>query len=120
MSNPNPQNQIQPGQVLNPTGRPKKGYSLVEIMREKMNDKDPDTKKEYREMIVNKLIKIAMRRGDMVAIKMILQYMDGMPLQKTDITSGGKPLNQLSHDTLAEIEKGYDKQIDPIPEPPTA
>ena len=120
MSNPNPHNQIQPGQVLNPTGRPKKGYSIVEIMREKMTEIDPETKKEVRELICNKLLKIAMRRGDMVAIKMVLQYMDGMPIQKTDITSGGKPLNQLSHDTLTEIEKGYDKQIDPIPEPNTA
>lgn len=107
MSNPNPQNKWQPGESGNPDGRPPKGYSLVEIMRQKLSEVDKETGKQRRELVINQLLKAAIRKGDLAAIKMAIQYMDGMPLQKTDITTGGKPLGQLPEEAAKELEKAY-------------
>lgn len=82
-----------------------------------MDEIDEATGKTYRELLVNKLFKVAIRKGDIAAMKLAIQYLDGMPLQRTDITSGGKPLNQLSGETLAKIDEAYAKQTDTVPEP---
>lgn len=114
---PNTSTQWQPGQTGNPNGRPPKGYSITDMMRAKMDEIDEATGKTYRELLVNKLFKVAIRKGDIAAMKLAIQYLDGMPLQRTDITSGGKPLNQLSGETLAKIDEAYAKQTDTVPEP---
>lgn len=100
----------QPGQSGNPDGRPPKGYSITEMMRERMNEVDQETGKTYRELLVNRLLKLAIRKGDITAIKLVIQYLDGMPLQRTDITSSGKPVHQLSNETLSMIDAQYEKQ----------
>ena len=123
MANPDPSTiQIepykwQPGQSGNPAGRAPKGYTITDLMKAKLDDVDPEKKKTYRELLVNKLFKLAIRKGDIAAIKLAMQYVEGMPLQRTDVTSGGKPINQLSGETLAKIDEAYAKQTDTIPEP---
>lgn len=108
----NPQNLTpwQPGQSGNPDGRPPKGYSITEMMRERMYDIDIKTGKTYRELLVNKLFKLAIRKGDITAIKLIIQYLDGLPLQRTDVTSSGKPVYQLSNETLAMLDRQYSEE----------
>ena len=80
MSNPNPspETRFKPGESGNPNGRPSKGYSITEMMREMLNN-DPEVKQRIGEVIAAKALE-----GDTNAIKMLWQYMDGMPKQKIE------------------------------------
>ena len=75
------------GQSGNLKGRPPKGYSITEMMQEMLKS-NPKLKRSIGKRVAEKALK-----GDMTAIKMIWNYMDGMPPQ--DITSKGKELNSL-------------------------
>jgi len=75
-----------PGQSGNPKGRPPKGHSITETIRSMM-DEDPQVKRK----LADKVIKMALE-GNVVAIRTIWQYLDGLPQQKTDITTLDKEL----------------------------
>lgn len=64
----NPQN-------INKKGRPKKGHSITETIREMMTEKP-----EIKRALSTKILDMAMK-GDITAMKTIWQYMDGMPVQ---------------------------------------
>lgn len=79
----NPQN-------INKKGAPKKEWTmtgLIQASLEESNEKGIS----YKVVITNKLRELAMR-GDMQAIKEITNRLDGMPTQKTDLTTNGKDL----------------------------
>jgi len=76
MKNPkSADNLTKKGADANPNGRPKKGYSITEMMREMFNNK-PEIKAAIGEQIAAKAME-----GDQTAIKTLWQYMDGMPQQ---------------------------------------
>lgn len=76
-----------PGVSGNPNGRPPKGYSITEMMREMLANK-PDVKEAIGAMIAAKAME-----GDPTAIKTLWNYMDGMPKQGVELTGeGGGPL----------------------------
>ncbi len=79
---PNPQNltPFKPGQSGNPKGRPPKGYSITETFRE-MLKAQPDIKQALATKVLQAAIK-----GDLAAIKLLWQYMDGMPPQNQTLT----------------------------------
>lgn len=82
MANPHPneENKWKKGQPSpNPNGRPKKGYSISETIREMM-DEQPEIKKALGSKIIEAAVK-----GDIAAIKLIWSYMDGMPKQSMDV-----------------------------------
>lgn len=64
----------------NPNGRPPKGYSITETIREMM-DEQPEIKRALGSKILESALK-----GDMTAIKLLWSYMDGMPKQEIDQT----------------------------------
>lgn len=74
------------GQSGNPKGRPKKGHSITEAVKEIMKS-DPKMKKK----LVNKVLTMALD-GDIAAIRLIWQYLDGMPTQSTDISFERTPI----------------------------
>lgn len=49
----------------------------------------------YKKVVSDKLVALAVT-GDVVAIKEVNNRIDGLPEQKTDITSGGKPMLQFN------------------------
>ena len=69
---------FKPGQCGNPNGRPKKEFSLTEGMREFLSEHDPDKKKLRKDILVEQTYKQAIK-GDIAAIKMIFNYLEGMP-----------------------------------------
>ena len=72
------------GKSGNPDGRPPKGYSITETIKEMMAEK-PEIKKALGAKILDMALK-----GDITAMKTLWNYMDGMPQQ--DITSGGEAI----------------------------
>ena len=85
---------FKPGQSGNPGGRPKKGTSIRGCLREAMSDtitipgKDgaPDRIVSKGEFLSMKLFQIA-SSGDLAAIKMCLDNVDGPPVQKIEQTN---------------------------------
>ena len=78
------------GQSGNPKGRPPKGYSITEMMKEMLNAQ-PEIKKAIGQRIAKKALE-----GDITAIKTLWQYMDGMPQQYVDHTTAGNPITVVS------------------------
>lgn len=83
---------LRPGQTANPNGRPKKGWTLSETMRNYLSEKDPKTKKIRRDELVEATREHALA-GDPTSLKLIWNYMDGMPKQQVDVTSDGEKIN---------------------------
>ena len=75
MANPHPSNSIKPGETRNPNGRPPKGHSITETIREMMTEKP-----EIKKALGTKVIQLALD-GDLTAIRTIWGYLDGMPGQ---------------------------------------
>lgn len=69
-----------PGQSGNPNGRPHKGYSITEAVKDLLT-KEPERKKK----IIEKIIALA-ENGDPVFVKLAWNYMDGMPTQQIEQT----------------------------------
>lgn len=69
-----------PGVSGNPKGRPKKGYSITEMMQEMLGS-EPEKKRALGEAILQKAL-----AGDVTAIKTLWNYMDGMPKQGIELS----------------------------------
>jgi hypothetical protein len=78
------------GQSGNPNGRPPKGHSITDAMKAVLEG-NPKTKQDF----VKKILGFAMQ-GDMTAAKMIWNYMDGMPVQRNELT--GKDGDPIKYD----------------------
>jgi hypothetical protein len=66
----------QKGQSGNPKGRPEKGCSITELVKEMLAN-DPKTKRRLVKMLLGKAM-----AGDLHAMKLVMQYVDGMPVQQ--------------------------------------
>ena len=83
MSNSKPKASWKKGQSGNLEGRPKKGYSITEWFQEMLNS-DPEVKNELGQAILAKA-----KAGDPTALKLVWNYMDGLPKQAVDVNSSG-------------------------------
>lgn len=77
---------FQKGQSGNPKGRPKKGQSLTDLMREYLNKSPEGQKLSYKELFVERVFKMAVEDRDTAAIKLIWNYVDGLPESSIDDT----------------------------------
>jgi hypothetical protein len=89
---------------INRDGRPPKGQTMTDIMREILEEDLPSGKKR-KEALVRKVLELAYE-GNETMIKMAWNYLDGMPKQSLDMTSGGEKLGNLI------ITKNGDKVIE--------
>jgi ribosomal protein L17 len=90
------------GQSGNPQGRPKKGETLTDLLREKIEA--PKTSKEKhtrKDMIIEKLITLA-EAGDLTALKYVFDRIDGRPKESIELTDGAT-------DTRLKEIMSYDK-----------
>jgi hypothetical protein len=71
------------GAKANPNGRPPKGYSITEWFQNMLNS-DPKVKDELGQAILAKA-----KAGDPTALKLVWNYMDGLPKQAVDVNSSG-------------------------------
>lgn len=73
---------------INRKGRPLKGHSITETIKAMM-----DEKPEIKKALGAKILQMAMD-GDITAMKTIWNYIDGMPLQKSEIGGvDGEPIS---------------------------
>ena len=79
MANPHPVPHWKPGISGNPKGRPKQEHSITQTIRDMM-----DEKPEIKRALGGKIFQLALA-GDMVAIKTIWNYIDGMPPQTPSV-----------------------------------
>ena len=73
-------------------GRPPGTVSVVEAIKRKLQEIPKDKQKTYLEYLVEALFQKAIIETDVVAMRDIINRVDGMPKQSTDLTTGGKPL----------------------------
>lgn len=73
---------VMPGTApMNPGGRPR-GLSITAVLREALEEVEPTSQKTFKELLVRKLIIKAINDGDHATARLIMNYVDGMPLQK--------------------------------------
>ena len=75
----------------NPTGRPHGSFSITDQVRQLLQEIPAGERKTYLEFLIMQIIRKALK-GDNQTIKLIWNYIDGMPPQKTDITFEEKSL----------------------------
>lgn len=76
---------------INRKGRPLKGHSITETIRAMM-----DEKPEIKKALGAKILKMALDEGDMAAIRLLWNYLDGMPMQINEVMGkDGEPLQGL-------------------------
>ena len=84
MSNDKPTASWKPGESGNPNGRPKKGTTFTDIIKSYMDESHTLENGDIisnKELLIRKLTGLALKDGDLNAVKLLLQYHDGMPKQ---------------------------------------
>jgi len=90
------------GQSGNPQGRPKKGETLTDLLREKIEaTKTAKEKQTRKELIIERLITLA-EGGDLAAVRYVFDRIDGRPKESIELTDG-------AIDTKLREIMGYDK-----------
>lgn len=94
MANPHPTHKWKKGDPSpNPKGAPQKQESLTWMMKEFLKKVPEGQEKSYKEIFIEKAYAKAVKEGDGPTMKMIWQYIDGMPSQ--NINLGNNPENPL-------------------------
>ncbi len=70
---------FKPGQSGNPNGRPKGTFSLLTILKNKLEETPNGYNKTNAERLIETMINLAIERKNDQQIKNILQYVEGMP-----------------------------------------
>lgn len=108
---------------INRKGRPLKAYCLSKGLRDFMFTKDPITKKEIRDLFIEKAYNLAFK-GDIAAMRLILMYTEGSPRQMVEMPYekeeeeeiGQEVLNEIMVEIDAGIQKRNEQKISEITE----
>jgi len=88
--------QFKKGVSGNPNGRPKgSGISITTEIKKKLEECPEGQKATYLQLLINRILKQAIQDGDQKMITKIWNYVDGLPKQNIDHTTGGKDLKGL-------------------------
>lgn len=93
------------GQSGNPAGRPEGSVSIVEGIKRKLMEIEPENKKTYLELFLNSYFRKAIKDKDSALIRDMINRIDGMPKQSIDATTNGQNLSTISmSDFIALIQ----------------
>lgn len=76
----------------NKKGRPVGAKSFTTKVREALKKIADGTNYSYEEAFIKSILNKAITEGDSSTQKLIWNYLDGLPHQTADITSGGEPI----------------------------
>lgn len=79
-----------PGVSGNPAGKP--AFSITTLVREELQKVPDGSDKTKAQQFIEKILEKAIIEGDVQMQKSVWAYMDGLPREHHDITSGGKPI----------------------------
>ena len=96
-----------PGQSGNPNGRPPVPESWAGILREVGKRIDPKDRKAFRTAVAEKLWEQA-KKGNIQAIKVLFNRMDGYPRQSLDVEGKGAIIVQMVSYQQQAKSKGND------------
>jgi hypothetical protein len=122
MSHPNSLKNLKMFEKGNKGGGRKKGsvslvYVLKKLLKKEIDIKDPFTKAQskaqLREAVALALVTKALK-GDVSAIKEIIERVDGKVLQKTEITSSIKQIGEMSKDELLQEYQDCKKAVEAL------
>ena len=82
------------GQSGNPAGKPKGTISITQEIKRKLAEIPPNERKTYLQILITKILKKALLDEEEPMIKLIWNYIDGLPTQ-TVIGEGLQPIIQL-------------------------
>jgi len=101
------------GESGNPKGRPQGSVSITTEIKKKLNEIPEGQKKTYLDLLINRILKLGVVDGNEQIIKAIWGYVDGMPKQKTDITSGDERIGFGHHMEPEHIElaRRYENEL---------
>jgi hypothetical protein len=92
-------------------------YVLKKLLKKEIDIKDPFTKAaskaQLREAVALALVTKALK-GDVSAIKEIIERVDGKVLQKTEITSSIKQIGEMSKDELLQEYQDCKKAVEAL------
>jgi len=72
-------------------GRPEGSFSLVEMLKRKLQEVDPKERRTYAEQFIDKFVEKGLEGSDKF-MRDTLDRVDGKPHQTTDITSDGEQI----------------------------
>lgn len=110
------------GESGNPKGKPKGTYStlnLTVLLKKKLEECPKGDKKTYGELFISKLLHKALVEGDVQSLKIIINYVDGLPKQTIDTNLSGsldlalEKMKELDDGTLLELAHGYIAKTSP-------
>jgi len=87
---------------INRDGRPEGSVSIVEGIKKKLLEIEPENKKTYLDLFLTRYFRTAIKDGDVQLLKDFINRVDGMPKQSTDLTTNGKDLGVV---ILPELNK---------------
>lgn len=106
---------VLPGVVLNPNGRPvgtKNFTTGIREMLETVAGTAPDgTQITYNDALKKKILAMAVNEGSEQIIKLIWNYLDGMPLQAMTLRPGLPEDEDIDPNTKALIDKRFSMNI---------
>lgn len=71
-----------PGEPPNPNGRPKgSGLTLTPLLKAKLEEVPEGKKETYKELFIKTLLHKALVERDEKSLKLIINYVDGLPKQ---------------------------------------
>jgi len=100
-----------PGRSGNPAGRPKGSFSLVEMIKHKLQEIPEGKDKTYAEFFVEQIMKKSVIEGDTSMMKDMINRVDGMPRQNIGLDGGaeGLPINILNNVLSNDINEKDNK-----------
>jgi len=103
---------------INREGRPvgSKGLNLTNLLKDKLQEIPEGKKQTYSELFIKTLLHKAMIEKDLQSLKLIMNYVDGLPKQSMDITSKGEAIgtdkdkvNKIINEYLNENNRNSNK-----------
>ena len=79
-------------ELINKNGRPPKGTAITDLLEEYLDDVDKKDKKTRKQILIEKIYKMATKDGDLAALKYIVDRIDGKPKDRVE-TDNNTDLN---------------------------